>query len=69
VGGYDFPFNVPAGLLAIPIFLLWNRTRLHELAGRASLAFESFKIALIAAMTLAAAGLAFTLARVIAVAT
>ena len=31
VGGYDFPFNVPAGLLAIPIFLLWSRARLREL--------------------------------------
>ena len=36
VGGYAFPFNVPAALLAIPIFLAWNRERLRELAGPAS---------------------------------
>jgi len=69
VGGYDFPFNVPAGLLAIPIFLGWNRARLRALAGRASLGFEGFEIALIAGMTLAAAALALVLARVIALAT
>ena len=69
VGGYDFPFNVPAGLLAIPIFLAWNRARLRGLAGRASLGFEVFEVALIAGMTLAAVALAVTLARVIALAT
>ncbi len=69
VGGYDFPFNVPAGLLAIPIFLGWNREQLRKLAGPASGAFEIFEIALIAGMTLAGAALAYTLARVIAQAT
>ena len=69
VGGYDFPFNVPAGLLAIPIFLGWNRQQLRRLAGPASRAFEIFEIALIAGMTLAGAALAYTLARVIAQAT
>ncbi len=69
VGGYDFPFNVAAGMLAIPIFLGWNRARLRTLVGPASLAFESFEIALIAGMTVAGAGLAYTLARVIAFAT
>jgi ABC-type Fe3+-siderophore transport system permease subunit len=69
VGGYAFPFNVPAALLAIPIFLAWNRERLRELAGPASRLFESFEVALIAGLTLAGAGLVYTLARVIAVAT
>ena len=69
VGGYDFPFNVPAALLAIPIFLGWNRQRLRTLAGPASRGFEIFEVVLIAGMTLAAAGLAYTLASVIAFAT
>ena len=38
VGGYDFPWNVSAALLAIPIFLGWNRARLRrEVGGPASL--------------------------------
>jgi len=69
VGGYAFPFNVPAALLAIPIFLAWNRERLRELAGPASPSFEILEVALITGMTLAGAGLAYTLARVIAFAT
>ena len=69
VGGYDFPFNVPAGMLAIPIFLGWNRARLRREVGKAHWTFETFEIALIAALTLGASGLALLLARVIAFAT
>jgi len=69
VGGYDFPFNVPAALLAIPVFLGWNREQLRRLTGPASRGFEIFEVALIAGMTLAGGWLAYTLARVIAFAT
>ena len=69
VGGYDFPLALPAAMLAIPIFLGWNRQRLRRLAGPAGLGFESFEVALIAGMTLAGAVLAWVLWRVIAVAT
>src|SRR5262245_24181072 len=69
VGGYDFPFALPAAMLAIPVFLSWNRRRLRELARPARLGFEVLEAVLIAGMTLAGAGLAWVLARVIAVAT
>jgi ABC-type Fe3+-siderophore transport system permease subunit len=69
VGGYDFPFALPAAMLAIPVFLGWNRRRLREAAGRARLGFEILEAVLIAGMTLAGAGFAWVLARVIAVAT
>ena len=65
VGGYDFPWNVPAALLAIPIFLGWNRARLRREAGRAPRAFEIVELLGIVALTLAAAALAVTLARVV----
>jgi hypothetical protein len=69
VGGYDFPWNVPAALLAIPIFLGWNRARLRRDAGPAALAFELLELASIAGLTVAATALAVTLMRVIAFAT
>lgn len=69
VGGYDFPFALPAAMLAIPVFLGWNRQRLRRLVGPAGLGFEIFEVALIAGMTLAGALLAALLARVIAFAT
>jgi iron complex transport system permease protein len=69
VGGYDFPFALPAAMLAIPVFLGWNRQRLRRLAGPASLGFEILELALIAVMTLAGVGFAWVLARVIALAT
>lgn len=69
VGGYDFPFVIPAGMLAIPIFLGWNRARLRREAGRAGAAFELFELALLAGMTAAGAWLAITLAGVIRAAT
>ena len=56
-------------MLAIPVFLGWNRQRLRRLAGPARLGFEILEVALIASMTLAGAGLAFVLSRVIAIAT
>ena len=69
VGGYDFPFALPAAMLAIPIFLGWNRQRLRRLAGPAGLGFEILEVALIAGLTLGGIGLAFLLSRVIAFAT
>jgi len=69
VGGYDFPWNVPAALLAIPIFLSWNRARLRREVGSASRAFEIAELALIGTLTTGAAALALVLARVIAAAT
>jgi iron complex transport system permease protein len=65
VGGYDFPWNLAAAVLAIPGFLTWNRARLRREAGPAGLAFEISEIALIAALTFAAVSHAFVLARVI----
>jgi aryl-alcohol dehydrogenase-like predicted oxidoreductase len=56
-------------MLAIPIFLGWNRERLRRLVGPASLGFEILEVALIAGMTLAGVALAWVLARVIAFAT
>jgi ABC-type Fe3+-siderophore transport system permease subunit len=69
VGGYDFPFAVPAALLAIPIFVGWNRGRLRREAGARSTAFEAFELAAIALATLAGAALAAQLAAVIRIAT
>jgi iron complex transport system permease protein len=69
VGGYDFPWNVPAGMLALPIFLGWNRARLRREAGPAGRAFEAFEVAWIAALTLGAAALAVVLTRVVRAAT
>jgi ABC-type Fe3+-siderophore transport system permease subunit len=65
VGGYDFPFNVPAAMLAIPIFLGWNRARLRREAGAAGLAFEGAEIALLAGLTLVGVWLAVILSGVI----
>jgi ABC-type Fe3+-siderophore transport system permease subunit len=69
VGGYDFPFALPAAMLAIPVFLGWNRERLRRLAGPAGPGFEILEITSIAGLTLAGVGLAYLLSRVIAAAT
>ncbi len=69
LGGYDFGWNLPAVMLAIPIFLGWNRTRLRREVGPAHIAFEIFEIALITALTIGAIALAMILTRVIRLAT
>ena len=69
LGGYDFPFNVAAGLLAVPIFLGWNRARLRRLAGPARGSFEALELALIAVETLVGVALAYVLTNVIRQAT
>jgi iron complex transport system permease protein len=69
VGGYDFPFNLPATMLAVPIFLGWNRARLRARAGSAGRAFEWLELALIGGLTLAGVWFAHLLASVIAAAT
>jgi len=69
VGGYVLPWNVGAAMLAIPIFLGWNRARLRREAGAAPLAFEAAELLLIAAMTAVGLWLVWTLARVIQAAT
>jgi ABC-type Fe3+-siderophore transport system permease subunit len=69
VGGYTLPWNVAAGMLAVPIFLGWNRARLRRAAGPAGRPFEALELALLAAATLVAAWLAWTLATVIRFAT
>jgi hypothetical protein len=66
VGGYDFPWNASASLLAIPLFLGWNRARLRREVGPASRAFESAELALIGILTVVAIGFVAILARVIA---
>lgn len=69
VGGYAFPFNLAAAMLAVPIFLGWNRARLRREAGGAGRAFEALELALIAGLGLAGAWLAWLLASVIREAT
>jgi ABC-type Fe3+-siderophore transport system permease subunit len=66
VGGYDFPWNVSASFLAIPLFLGWNRARLRREVGPASRAFEIAELALIGAATAIALGFVAILTRVIA---
>lgn len=69
LGGYDFPFNVPAALLAIPIYLGWNRARLRRTAGPAPVWFEVLEVATIVLATAVAAGLAYVLVSVVRSAT
>lgn len=69
LGGYDFPWNVPAAMLAIPIFLGWNRMRLRREAGASSLVFEIFEVLLLVGMTIGGAVLASVLVKVIRAAT
>ena len=64
VGGYDFPFNVPATLLAIPIYLGWNRARLRREVGPAGW-FDAFELAAIAVATIGATLLAVFLTRTV----
>lgn len=61
VGGYTLPFNVGAGMLAIPVFLLWNRRRLRHEVGRARRALEIAELVGIAAGSLVALLLVFLL--------
>jgi iron complex transport system permease protein len=65
VGGYDFPWNVPAAMLAVPIFGGWNRARLRREAGPANLAFEILEVALLAGLTLGGIWLASVLTVVV----
>ena len=69
LGGYGFPFNVAAGVLAVPIFLGWNRSRLRRQVGPAPRFLEIAELLLIVAATLAAAGLAAQLTLVVRAAT
>lgn len=69
VGGYDFPWNLPAAMLAVPIFLGWNRHRLRRVAGAAGWIFEGFELALIVGLTIGGAFAARTLSHVIQLAT
>jgi ABC-type Fe3+-siderophore transport system permease subunit len=65
VGGYDFPWNVSAAFLAIPLLLGWNRARLRREVGPAPRAFEIAELALVATLTAVALGFVLILARVI----
>jgi hypothetical protein len=69
LGGYDFPFNVAAGLLAVPVFLSWNRARLRQLAGPARRSFEVLEVVWIGVATLTGVALAYVLTSVIRQAT
>jgi iron complex transport system permease protein len=69
LGGYQFGFNVYAAMLAVPIFLGWNRRRLRGLAGPARARFEVLEVALIAGLTLLGVWLAVLLTGVIRSAT
>jgi hypothetical protein len=65
IGGYALPFLVPACMLALPVFLGWNRARLRALAGRGFWVFEVAEAALILLLTAIAAAYAVQLTRVI----
>jgi hypothetical protein len=65
LGGYAFPFAVPAAMLALPVFLSWNRVRLRRLAGSRSRLLELGEVALIGFVSLYAATLAYQLIRVV----
>lgn len=65
VGGYALPWNVGAGMLAIPVFLGWNRARLRREVGRGSRLYEVVEAVVLVAMTGVAVSLVSTLARVI----
>lgn len=69
LGGYDFPWNLPAAMLAIPVFLGWNRQRLLHVAGPAHMAFEIIEVVVIAGLTVGAIGLGVTLSTFIGMAT
>lgn len=58
IGGYALPFAVSTGMLAVPIFLGWNRGRLRREVGPARVAIEVVEIVLIGLGTLVAASLA-----------
>jgi iron complex transport system permease protein len=68
IGGYDFPFNVPASLLAIPIFTGWNHARLRREVGAAGW-LDAAELVVIAAVTLVAVALAAELTEVVRSAT
>ncbi len=55
LGGFGVAFNLAATLLAVPIFLSWNRRRLRREVGGAPLAFEIVEIAVIVVGSLLAA--------------
>jgi hypothetical protein len=65
IGGYAFPFAVPAAMLALPVFLGWNRARLRTLAGSRGPLLEIGEVALIAGVTVYAAKLAYQLIQVV----
>jgi len=69
VGGYTLPFNVAAGMLAVPIFLLWNRARLRREAGVLHPLLEAAELLGIGVLTLVAAGLVYFLTAVVRSAT
>jgi ABC-type Fe3+-siderophore transport system permease subunit len=69
VGGYDFPWNAPAAMLAVPLFAGWNRRRLRREAGRTSWIFELVEVALLTGLTVTGIVLAHVLATVISLAT
>ena len=69
VGGYALPFNVAATMLAVPIFLGWNRNRLRASLGAGPRALEALELAGIGAATLVAGAFAWFLTVVVRSAT
>ncbi len=65
IGGYALPFAVSIGMLAVPIYLCWNRARLRRLAGPASAAFEALELTVIGVGTAVAVGLVVFLTQVV----
>jgi len=65
VGGYDLPFNVSAAMVAVPVYLGWNRVRLRREAGRVGMLFEVAEVAILVLLTGVGVWLAATLSGVI----
>jgi iron complex transport system permease protein len=65
VGGYALPFNVAATMLAVPVFLSWNRSRLRASAGVGSPVLEALELVGIGAATALAGAFAWFLTIVV----
>jgi iron complex transport system permease protein len=65
VGGYALPFNVAATMLAVPVFLGWNRARLRAHSGVGSRVLEGAELVGIGAATALAGAFAWFLTVVV----
>jgi len=69
IGGYALPFAVSAGMLAVPIYLGWNRRRLRREVGSMSAVLEAVEIGALVLATAVAVALALFLTQIVRSAT